>query len=94
MITSEKAVEKLKEEMIRRLGNVGLGFRICQDSDEAGICRLILKLDTKKQNDETVDVQGIRLFLDPCNSAQLKNLVLDYNEDISGCFILRENNQF
>jgi Fe-S cluster assembly iron-binding protein IscA len=89
MITSEKAIEKLKDEMINRVSHVGLGFRVYKDSAGEGSSRLALKLDNKCPDDETIESHGIRLFIDPFNAAQLKDLELDFIDGPTGGFILK-----
>ncbi len=64
MITSEKAAEKLKDELVTRISNVGLGFRVYQDTDGVDGSKLALKLDKKNSDDETIESQGVHLFLD------------------------------
>jgi Fe-S cluster assembly iron-binding protein IscA len=89
MITSEKAIEKLKDELINRVSHVGLGFRVYKDSAGPGSSRLALKLDNKCPDDETIESHGIRLFIDPFNAAQLKNQELDFIDGPTGGFILK-----
>jgi Fe-S cluster assembly iron-binding protein IscA len=93
MTASEKALEKLKEELVKRISSVGLGFRVYQDLDGSGIPKLALKLDKKSPNDETIEADGVRLFLDPISSSQLKDLELDYLEGPTGGFVLKNNNK-
>jgi Fe-S cluster assembly iron-binding protein IscA len=88
MKTTEKAVEKLKEELVTRISNVGLGFRIYQGTDGVNGSKLALKLDKKNPNDETIESHGVHLFLDPRYSAQLRDLELDYVDGPTGGFIL------
>jgi Fe-S cluster assembly iron-binding protein IscA len=90
MIVSVKADEKLKEELITRFFNLGIGFRVFQVKDGQGNIRLALKLDKKSSDDETVESHGIYLLLDPVSGSQLKNLELDYLDGPSGGFILKE----
>jgi Fe-S cluster assembly iron-binding protein IscA len=91
MITSEKAIEKLKDELINRVSHVGLGFRVYTDSAGEGSSRLALKLDNQCPDDETIESHGIRLFIDPLNASHLKDLELDYSDGPTGGFILKDN---
>jgi len=90
MKTSEKAVEKLKDELVNRLAGVGLGYRVYQDLDGSGRFKLALKLDRKRPDDETIESHGVCIFLDPLSSIKLKDLELDYTEGPNGCFILKD----
>jgi Fe-S cluster assembly iron-binding protein IscA len=91
MMTSEKAIEKLKDELINRVSHIGLGFRVYKELSGAGSSRLALKLDNRSPDDETIELHGIRLFIDPHNAAQLKDLELDYIDGPTGGFILKNN---
>jgi Fe-S cluster assembly iron-binding protein IscA len=90
MITSMKAIEKLKEEMMSRFAKAGLGFRVYRDPNVEGEARLALKLDTKGPGDETIETQGMRLFVEPGYSLKLKNLELDYVDGPEGGFVLKD----
>jgi len=89
MLTSEKAGEKLEEELVKRISNVDLGFRIYPDKEGITDSNLILKLDTKKPNDQTIKSYGVNIFLDLKYSSQLKHMELDYIEGPTGGFILK-----
>jgi Fe-S cluster assembly iron-binding protein IscA len=90
MKPSDKAIEKLREEMLNRISNIGLGFRIYQDQDSSGSTKMALKLDKKSPDDETIESNGVYLYLDPEYSSQLKDLELDYDESPTGGFILKQ----
>jgi Fe-S cluster assembly iron-binding protein IscA len=90
MITSEKAGEKLKNELIARISRAGLGFRVYQEPDGDDRARLALKLDKKNSDDETIESNGVSLFLSPGYSSRLKDLELDYVDGPSGGFVLKD----
>jgi Fe-S cluster assembly iron-binding protein IscA len=91
MITSEKATEKLKEEMLNRFKKLGLGFRVYQDKEGENDSRLALKLDKINSDDEILDLQGVRLYLDPVIALKFKDLELDYIDGPSGGFIIKDH---
>jgi Fe-S cluster assembly iron-binding protein IscA len=91
MIPTNKAIDKLREEMINRLANAGLGFRVYQASNHTGDSRLALKIDKKGPEDETIEARGVQLFLDPVHSSMLKDVELDFDASPSGGFILKKN---
>ncbi len=93
MITSEKAGEKLKDELITRISRAGLGFRVYQDSQGNDGSRLALKLDKRNSDDETIESHGVSLFLSPNYSSRLKDLELDYVDGPSGGFVLKDQCQ-
>jgi len=90
MKTSEKAIEKLKDEMVNRVSHIGLGFRVCKNTTEEGNSGLALKLDNRGPDDETIESHGIYLFIDSHSAAMLKDLELDYVDGPAGGFILKE----
>jgi Fe-S cluster assembly iron-binding protein IscA len=90
MKPSEKAIEKLKEDLFNRFSNTGIGFRVLMDTKSTGVARLALKLDQKKPGDETMEYQGICLYLDPASSSHLKDLELDYIDGPTGGFVLKK----
>jgi Fe-S cluster assembly iron-binding protein IscA len=93
MLTSKKAGANLEKELIKRISNVGLGFRIYPDKEGNEGSKLILKLDTKKPYDQTIESHGVNIFLDPKYSRKLKNMELDYVEGPTGGFVLKEHSE-
>ena len=81
---SERAEEKLKEVIFHRLSDVGLGFRVRQDTDKSRGKIFSIKLDHKRDNDQVMELHGVCLFLDPACAAGLKDYELDYQGGESG----------
>jgi hypothetical protein len=69
--------------------NVSLGFRIYPDKEGMTDGKLILKPDTKKPYDQTIESHGVNIFLAPKYSGQLKYMELDYVEGPTGGFVLK-----
>lgn len=90
MITvSDKAAEKLDEELIQRCLDAGLGFRVVNDNHEPGHTVFSIKLDKECPGDEVVTSHGIRIFLGPADAALLENCELDYLDEPTGGFCLK-----
>jgi len=90
MITvTERALQKLESYLIQRCLDAGLGFRVSNDSHESGHAVLSIKLDKEQPGDEVVTSHGIRIFADPASAAQLKDYALDYLDEPTGDFCLK-----
>lgn len=88
LIASDKAAEKLKEDLVKRCLNIGLGYRVINNTAESGNATFSMELDKEHPGDEVVVLNGIRIFLDPANAALLKDYELDYLDEPSGGFRL------
>lgn len=90
MITaSERAVEELKDGLIRKFLNEGLGYRIISHTYESGNATFSMELDKERSDDEVVASHGIRILLDPASAALLKDYELDYLDGPTGGFYLK-----
>ena len=89
IFASESAAEKLKEVICNRLSNVGLGFRVQEDTDQSSGKTFSIKLDYKQDNDHVMELNGLCLFLDPACAAGLKDYELDYQEELAGFCLKR-----
>lgn len=90
MTASERAAQELKETLMRKWFDMGLGFRLIKDTNDtgAGICSI--KLDNKQADDEVIESHGIKVFLDPISAAQLNDYELDYLDGPGQGFILHK----
>lgn len=88
LTASDKAAEKLKEDLIQRCLKVGLGYRVINNMAESGKDTFSMELDKEHPGDEVVVLNGIRIFLDPANAALLRDYELDYLDEPSGGFHL------
>jgi len=79
MITHSKlAAEKLKEMLTVKCTDLGIGFRLAQREEENGEKTFKLKLDSQKDQDQVVVVDGIKLFINAFDSLLLDDYRLDY----------------
>jgi Fe-S cluster assembly iron-binding protein IscA len=89
--TSKRAAKKLKDEMVQKCLNVGLGYRIIGKIPESGRVMLYMELDKEHSGDEVIVSHGIRIFLDPTNAELLKDCELDFIDGPTGGFWLRND---
>ena len=93
MITaSDKAVEHLKDGLVEKCFNVGLGYRFTRTAGDGEKIVFSLKLDNVHPDDEVIVAQGIRIIIGPSEAKGLHDAVLDYLEEPDGGFCLKENN--
>jgi Fe-S cluster assembly iron-binding protein IscA len=90
--TSEKAAEKLKEALLKKFFDIGLGYRIVENiTNYASSDILTMELDKENPGDEVIDLKGIRILIDPRHAVQLADYELDYIDGPEGGFFLRQN---
>jgi iron-sulfur cluster assembly protein len=87
--TSNRAVEKLREQLVNKCLETGIGFRMLVSTDESGQAKFSIKLDRKHQGDEVIESNGVRVFLDPASAARISDYQLDYQDEPDGGFFLK-----
>lgn len=85
---STRAVGKLKEELVQKCLDAGIGFRIMVNTDEAGKVNSSMKFDRQRQGDMVIDLGGVKLFSDPTSVARVRDYHLDYLDNPDGGFFL------
>jgi Fe-S cluster assembly iron-binding protein IscA len=85
---STRAVDKLKEELIQKCLDAGIGFRIMVDFDKEGKIVSNMRFDRQQQDDMVIDLGGVKLFSDRSSIAQVKDYHLDYLDNPDGGFFL------
>ncbi len=89
MVASDKAAEKLKDELIQKFLNAALGYRVACSTSESNNATFSIKLDKERPGDEVVVSHGIRILLDPVSVALLRDYELDYLDGPTGGFYLK-----
>ena len=89
LTASERVAQELKETLLRKWFDMGLGFRLIKDTNEPGATTCSIKLDNKRADDEVIESHGIKVFLDPISAAQLKDYELDYLDEPAQGFFLK-----
>ncbi len=92
MTTSERAAQKLRDNLIQWCLDAGLGFRVVNDDREPAHAVFNIKLDKECPCDEVIVSHGIRIFLDPVNTTVLKDHELDYLDEPTCGFCLKNEN--
>ena len=90
-VASTKAKEKLREQLIHKCSEVGIGYRLLFTTDECGQAILSIMLDKQQQGDEVSELDGIRAFLDPASARQVGAFQLDYIDEPDGGFFIKVN---
>jgi Fe-S cluster assembly iron-binding protein IscA len=85
---STRAVDKLKEELVQKCLDAGIGFRIMVNTDESGKITSNMKFDRQHQGDMVIDLGGVKLFSDPTSVAHVRDYHLDYLDNPDGGFFL------
>ena len=86
---SNKAVATLREQLIHKCSEVGIGFRLLVSSDKSVKAAFTMKLDRQHQGDKVIDLGGVKVFLDPSSAAQISDYQLDYQDEPEGGFLLK-----
>jgi len=90
MITiSNKAAERLREQLLHKCFETGIGFRMLVNSGESGKSTLSIKVDKQQPRDEVIDLDRVKVFLDPFSAAQIRDYQLDYQDEPDGGFFLK-----
>ncbi len=90
---SLKAVEKLKDILLERCVNNGLGFRLQSLSPDAETNGFVIRLDRMGPGDEVVVNQGIIIFVANNGLRSLEGGELDYCEEPGLGFWVRKTDE-
>ncbi len=85
---STKAVDRLKEELVQKCLDAGIGFRIMVNTDDTGKISSTMKFDRQRLDDLVIDLGGVKLFSDRNSVAQVRDYHLDYLDNPEGGFFL------
>jgi Fe-S cluster assembly iron-binding protein IscA len=91
MITTQKAAEKLRDNLVQRCVAVGLGFRLVNDNHEHSPKMFSIKVDQACPGDKVLESRGIRIYLDSASAVELENYELDYIDEPGGGFCLKNH---
>ena len=87
--TTNKAAKRLREHLIDKCFEVGIGFRVFVNSSESGISNFIIKLDRERPQDQIIESNGVKLFLNPASAARISDYQLDYLDEPDDGFFLK-----
>jgi len=86
---TSKAVLRLREQLVQKCFEAGIGFRMLVNASELGKTTFSIKVDRQHQEDEVIESNGVRVFLDPDSAAQISDFQLDYQDGADGGFYLK-----
>lgn len=86
---SNKAVATLREQLIHKCSEVGIGFRLLITTDKSVKAAFTMKLDRQHQGDKVIDSGGVKVFLDPSSDVQISDYQLDCQDEPEGGFFLK-----
>jgi len=86
--TSIKAADRLREELINKCFEAGIGFRVLVTPSESGEASFSIKIDRQHQDDKVMESNGIKVLLDSVSAAQIGDYQLDYQDKPDGEFFL------
>lgn len=89
LVASTKAKEKLREQLIHKCFEVGIGYRLLLTTDEGGKSTCSIMLDKQRQGDEVSELDGVRTFVDPTSVSKVGTFQLDYVDAPDGGFFLK-----
>jgi len=87
--TSSKAAERLREQLINKCFEAGIGFRMLANTSGSGEATFSIKLGRQHRGDEVIESNGIKVFLDPASAARISDYQLDYQDAPDGGFFLK-----
>ncbi len=87
MSISERAAQKLKDDLVKKFLDTGLGFRIASDGHE----HFSIGLDRQGTRDRVLESGGVRFLLDASMCAILDRYDLDYADGPEGGFRLNDH---
>lgn len=87
--TSETAIKKLREQLVDKCLEAGIGFRIYLDSNKAHETIFSIRIDEQRQGDQVIKSNGIKIFLAPDVASQINNFELDYSDKDEDIFLLK-----
>lgn len=87
--TSSKAAKQLREQLINKCFEAGIGFRMLVNAGDSGKATFSIKLDRQHQGDEVIESNGIKVLLDLASASQISDYQLDYQDEPDGGFFLK-----
>ena len=90
MVTiSNKAAERLREQLLHKCLETGIGFRLLASTDESDRVAFSMKVDRQDQRDKVIDLGGVKVFFDPSFTGQISKYQLDYRDEPDSGFFLK-----
>jgi len=87
--TSNKATKWLREQLVSKCFEAGIGFRMLVSTGEPGKATFSIKIDRQHRGDEVIESNGVKVFLDPASAARISGYQLDYQDEPDEGFFLK-----
>jgi Fe-S cluster assembly iron-binding protein IscA len=85
MDITEKAAQKLKDNLLQRFLKTGVGFRIAKNDSKTEQTIIDIKMDHEQPGDKIIDSYGIKIFMDPVTASTLEDCELDLDKPDTLC---------
>jgi Fe-S cluster assembly iron-binding protein IscA len=89
MTATQKATEKLRDNLVQRCLDAGLGFRLIANGNSPVKGSLSIKVDHECPGDKVVQSRGIKIYLDPVSAIALEDYELDCLDEPNSGFCLK-----
>jgi iron-sulfur cluster assembly protein len=87
---SGRAIEKLREQLVRKCYQANIGFRVDVNVDGAGKETFSIRLDHQHPEDKVIESDGIKILVDPSSALRISGYKLDYRDEADGGFSLNK----
>jgi len=86
---TSRAAAMLKEKLLESCYDAGIGFRIFMVKNDRREKTLIIKPDRAKEGDKVLELDGVRIFIDPECAALASERELDYTDEPQGTLFIK-----
>ncbi len=86
---TEKAAEKLKQQFLHKCFETSIGFRLSATPGSPDMAAFNIRLDRQYENDTVIDLNDLKLLLDPSTVAHIRDYQLDWMEGADTGFFLK-----
>jgi len=85
----DSSIAVMKETLLQKCSQAGMGFRMRVDSSETGELVFRLNLDRTRQGDHVLEIEGLTLLLDPGTAARVSELEVGLIDVTADGLVLR-----
>jgi len=89
MEITSRAAAILKEKLLESCYHAGIGFRMRMAVNDCGEKTLFIQPDAVKEDDKTLELDGVKVFMDPECVARVQWYQLDCTDEPSGTLLIR-----
>ncbi|MDD4985338.1 MAG: iron-sulfur cluster biosynthesis family protein [Dehalococcoidales bacterium] len=90
MITvTDRAAQELRDKVLQRCVENRIGVRLSVSHGDRGQVALKISIDRQYQDDTVIDLEDVKLFLDPYAAAYTQKNMLDWSDGPARGFRMR-----